>query len=107
MEDDIENGITQVRDGADALCEREGPLRERLLLAATAFWAAYFFQSRWPSALKAPADELVRSLLSRGRIAETVASLTDDAVPQLASRLLEFFEMAERILGGSDLSQWF
>jgi hypothetical protein len=107
MDDDIENGITQVRDGAEALCDREGPLRERLLLAATAFWAAYFFQNRWPSALKAAADELVRSLLSHGRIAETVASLTDDAVPQLASRLLEFFEKAEQALGGTDLSRWF
>ena len=107
MGKDTENGIAQVRHGAEALCDGEGPLRERLLTAATAFWGAYFFYDRWPAVLKLPADELVQKLLSRGRIADTVASITDDAVPQLSSRLLEFFEMAERVLGGTDLSGWF
>lgn len=106
MDDEPENGIEQVRRGADALCERNEPLRERLLFAATQFWAAYFFYEYWPNPLRARADELLQTLLSRGKITESIASIAEDAVPDISSRLLEFFELAERLLVDSDLSRW-
>ena len=102
----MDNGIEKLRSGAEALCEWDSPLRERLLFAAMQFWAAYIHQDQWPDSLRRQADPLLRILLQRGRIPDTIASLPEDAVPDLSSRLLEFFELAERVLIGTDRNLW-
>lgn len=96
----MSNGIEELRKGAEALCEWDGPLRERLLFAARRFWSAYFFHHEWPEELARRSDAIVRELFERGPIRQTVATMPDAEVPKVASRLLEFIEDAELSLTG-------
>lgn len=100
----MQNGIEQLRTGAEALCDWESPLRDRLAFAADRVWHAYFFRDQWPDSLERQADELVGILCAHGSISATVARMTEEMVPDVSSRLLEFIEQAELVLAGRQVT---
>lgn len=96
----MQNGIEQLRRSAEALLDWECPLRDRLAFAAGQFRRACAFRDQWPDSLKRQADELSRSVAVRG----TVMSMSEEMVPEVSSRMLEFVEQAELALAGRQLT---
>lgn len=90
----MQNGIEPLRRSAEALCDWECPLRDRLAFAVDQFRRAYVFRDQWPDPLKQQAEELLRSVSVQG----TVTSMSEEMVPELSSRMLEFVEQAELAL---------
>lgn len=96
----MQNGIEQLHRSAEALCDWECPLRERLAFAADQFRKAYDFRDQWPDSLKREAEELLRFVSVQGN----VTRMSEDAVPEASSRVLEFAEQAELALAGRQLT---
>lgn len=96
----MQNGIEQLSRSAEALCDWECPLRDRLAFAADQFRKAYVCRDQWPESLQRQADELSRSFSVPG----TVSRMSEDVVLEISSRMLEFVEQAELALAARQLA---
>ena len=85
-------GLELLRKAEEVLCERDGPLRDRLLAAAPWFLSALAYRTHWPWPLGARARQIGDRLAAGGSVRAAVVRMDEDAVPEVAGEIVVLIE---------------